>query len=382
MKKLLTIVGARPQFIKAAALSRRIREHYPGTVKETIVHTGQHYDHNMSQVFFEEMGIPEPAVNLEIGSGSHGLQTGRMMIAMEEVMLQLMPDAVVLYGDTNSTLAGAMVASKHHLPVFHIEAGLRSFNKTMPEEINRIGCDHVSTLLFSPTVQGIENLAAEGFRSGSPEPYHIDNPGIFHTGDVMYDNALFFTSPEMARGEVLDRFGLSPGTYILGTIHRPVNTDQPSRLAAILEALRQVAHEHRQPVVLPLHPRTRHIMEQRDRQFLDQLANDPLIRIQEPVSYLEMLTLEQQSSLILTDSGGVQKEAWFFKKPLLVLRKETEWKEIIDSGNGCLVDADQGAIVKEAARYLAHPPADFPPLYGKGDAAGEILEIILGTRWS
>ena len=381
MTKILTIVGARPQFIKAAAVSRKIREAYEDTVEEVLVHTGQHYDHNMSRIFFEEMGIPEPAFNLEIGSGSHGVQTGKMMIAMEQVMHDVKPDAIILYGDTNSTLAGAMTAAKHHLPVFHIEAGLRSFNKTMPEEINRIACDHVSTLLFSPTRQGIENLLREGFSENNAPPYHMDHPGIFHTGDVMYDNALYFTSPGFARETFLAESNLDGKAYILATIHRPVNTDDPTRLTNILSALRQMAHDHQKVVSLPLHPRTLHILEKRDKNFMDTLTGDPLLKISEPVSYLRMLTLEQQASLILTDSGGVQKEAWFFRKPLIVLRRETEWKEIIEAGNGVLVDADPQQIASHASQYLAAPPTDFPPLYGNGDAAGEILEIITGTSW-
>jgi len=261
MFKLLTIVGARPQFIKAAALSRVIGNSFRDAVQEVILHTGQHYDPSMSEIFFREMRIPEPAYNLEIGSETHGRQTGKMLSGIEEVIQKEDPDAVVVYGDTNSTLAGALAASKLHVPLFHIEAGLRSYNKQMPEEINRIMADHVSTLLFCPTITAVENLRKEGIVKAGHQPYTFDHPGVYHCGDLMYDNTLFFKELASKQSTILSDLGLSGQDYILATVHRPVNTDDRGNLQSILNALHTIAVEEGVQVVLPLHPRTSRIID-------------------------------------------------------------------------------------------------------------------------
>ncbi|MCO5258152.1 MAG: UDP-N-acetyl glucosamine 2-epimerase, partial [Lentimicrobium sp.] len=262
MIKIVTVIGARPQIIKAAALSRAIANGFADRITEIIVHTGQHYDENMSQVFFDELGIPKPDYNLGVGSGQHGVQTARMIQGIEEILSKEKPDMLVLYGDTNSTLAGAVAASKMHVPIAHIEAGLRSFNKSMPEEINRIMCDHASTLLFSPTATGFANLLREGFNATARPPFTIDNPKIYHCGDVMYDNSLHFAELAEQKSRILEGLGLETGNYLLSTIHRDNNTDIPERLNAIFEALDGISRRRQLHVVLPLHPRTSGLLSQ------------------------------------------------------------------------------------------------------------------------
>lgn len=382
MMKLLTVVGARPQFIKAAAISRKIREQYHDSIREIIVHTGQHYDHQMSDVFFSELEIPAPHHNLGIGSGNHGRQTGEMLVKLEAVFEQEQPDAVVVYGDTNSTVAAALAASKISLPVIHIEAGLRSFNKSMPEEINRIFTDHVSTLLFSPTRAGIENLRHEGLDQGHEPPYSIDRPGIFHTGDIMYDNTLFFTQKAREHSGIIEKTGMQNKRFALATIHRPVNTDSDDRLAAIMEALMKIPGAFDTEIVLPVHPRTAKKFEAlRASSFYQGLTPENGIHLIPAVSYLDMIMLEYSASLIITDSGGVQKEAWFMEKPVVILRNETEWTEIVAQGNGVLADASTTKILEATGSYLQNPPLEFPKIYGNGNAAGEILEIVLHSAW-
>jgi UDP-GlcNAc3NAcA epimerase len=382
MIKLLTVVGARPQFIKAAAISRKIREQYSDSIREVIVHTGQHYDHQMSEVFFSELEIPQPHHNLGIGSGNHGRQTGEMLIKLEAVFEKEKPDAVVVYGDTNSTVAAALAASKIYLPVIHIEAGLRSFNKSMPEEINRIFTDHVSTLLFSPTRAGMDNLRLEGLVPAKQPPYSIDQPGVFHTGDIMYDNTIFFTNKAREGSGILKKLELQNKQFALATIHRPVNTDSDNRLASIMEALIQIPAAFGTDIVLPVHPRTAKKFESlHDSDLYRQLTPGNGIHLIPAVSYLDMIMLEYSSSLIITDSGGVQKEAWFMEKPVVILRTETEWTEIVTHGNGVLADADTKKIVEATGSCLKNPPVDFPKIYGNGNAAGEILEIVLNSAW-
>ena len=364
--KIVTVIGARPQIIKAAALSRAIDKRYAGRIHEVIVHTGQHYDDNMSQVFFDELGIPHPDYNLHVGSASHGEQTARMMEGIEKVLLEEQPDCIVLYGDTNSTLAGAVAAAKIHIPIVHIEAGLRSFNKSMPEEINRIVCDHCSTLLFTPTQAGLDNLIREGFKADNPGPYSIDNPKVYHCGDIMYDNSLHFSSVADQKVHLLERLGLRGKPYVLATLHRDSNTDNEERLSAILEAFTELSKEI--TVVMPMHPRT--------RKKASHFKADNVI-ITEPVSFLEMIQLEKHARLVLTDSGGVQKEAYFFKKPCVILRPETEWVEIVKAGAGCLADADKSRILEACRRYLQCPPEHFPEIFGDGHAAEFILEKML-----
>ncbi len=341
MKKILTIIGARPQIIKAAALSRAIHNFYSDKIKEVIVHTGQHYDENMSEVFFNEMQIPKPDYNLGTGSASHGKQTADMIEKIEKILLNEKPDYVVLYGDTNSTLAGSVASAKIHIPVVHIEAGLRSFNKSMPEEINRIVCDHTSTLLFSPTRTGINNLIREGFKAHTQPPYSADNPGIFHCGDIMYDNSLHFAKVAEEKTDILEKYNLQKGNFILGTIHRDNNTDIPERLNAIFEALNEISSQQEIDIVLPLHPRTSKILKQNlDAELFNSISNNSFIKIIPPASFFEIITLEKNCKLVMTDSGGVQKEAYYFEKPVIILRPETEWVEIVENGVGKITDAN------------------------------------------
>ena len=370
--KIVTIIGARPQIIKAAALSRAIKEYQKNDVREIIVHTGQHYDENMSQVFFDELDIPKPDYNLHVGSASHGVQTARMTEGIERILLDEQPDYIVMYGDTNSTLAGAVAASKIHIPIVHIEAGLRSFNKSMPEEINRIVCDHCSTLLFTPTATGYENLKHEGFKIGNEGPYTIDNPKICHCGDIMYDNSLHFAKLSAAHTDIVNRLQLENNGYILATIHRYSNTDNPEHLNAIFEALTQIAKETE--IVLPLHPRTSKSLQVNLRKELrETLENTPGIKLIAPASFFEMIELERHSRLIMTDSGGVQKEAYFFKKPGIILRPETEWVEIVETGNAILTGSDTNKIIRAWQHFCQTTPTDFPEIFGNGKAATFIL---------
>ncbi len=366
MISILTIVGARPQIIKAAAVSRAIRTRFSVQIKEYLLHTGQHYDENMSEVFFTQMQIPRPDFRLQVGSGSHGLQIGEMMKQIEAVLLSHTFDALLVYGDTNSTLAGALAAAKLHIPVIHVEAGLRSFNKSMPEEINRICTDHVSTFLFSPTETGLKNLEKEGFRNDASKPVSADNPSVKNLGDVMYDNSLFFS--EVAEKE--STLELPAEEFVLCTIHRDFNTDRPERLDAIFNGLNRVA-ETGMRIVLPIHPRT--------RKHLDGLSQKPHpnIHILNPVSFFDMILLEKKAALIITDSGGVQKEAYFFRKPCIVLRPETEWVEILETGNGTLADADPEKLFTAFLHFRERTESVYPALYGDGRAAEHMLNEVL-----
>ncbi|HYE01185.1 MAG TPA: UDP-N-acetylglucosamine 2-epimerase (non-hydrolyzing) [Alphaproteobacteria bacterium] len=357
--RICTVVGARPQFIKAAAFSRVARA-TPG-VEEFIVHTGQHYDGNMSAVFFEEMGIPEPQYNLAIGSGGHGAQTGRMLAAIEEILVERRPDWLLVYGDTNSTLAGALAAAKLHIPVAHVEAGLRSFNRRMPEEVNRVLTDHASDLLFAPTATAVENLRREGM----PEAR------IRLSGDVMYDAALYYGARARAESRILDRLGLTPGGFVLATVHRAENTDDPARLAAVFGGLAGLAEQAE--VVLPLHPRTRAALER------SNLRIPPRLRLIDPVGYLDMVMLEQSCRLIATDSGGVQKEAFFFGVPCATLRDETEWVELVELGWNRLVPPTAAdAVAAGLLAALAGRPTATAHPYGRGDAARLIIDVLAG----
>jgi UDP-GlcNAc3NAcA epimerase len=374
--KIVTVIGARPQIIKAAALSRAIKSHYANEIQEIIVHTGQHYDENMSQVFFDELQIPRPDHNLHVGSASHGVQTARMTEGIEALLLKERPDFIVLYGDTNSTLAGAVAAAKIHVPIVHIEAGLRSFNKSMPEEINRIVCDHCSTLLFTPTKAGLENLKREGFPIDNAGPYTIDNPKVYHCGDIMYDNSLHFADIAEEKTDIIQRIELANKPFILATIHRDSNTDHPERLSAIFSALMRLSMECQ--VVLPLHPRTSKLLKTNLKEDLQaQIFNSQSIHLIPPVSFLEMIALERHAQLVMTDSGGVQKEAYFFKKPCIILRPETEWVEIVQTGNAILADADESRITQAWQHFKGNPPTTFPEIFGDGHAAEFMLEKML-----
>lgn len=377
--KIVTIIGARPQIIKASALSRAIRNHYANEIQEIIVHTGQHYDDNMSAVFFDELGIPKPDYNLHVGSASHGVQTARMMEGIEEILLKERPDFIVLYGDTNSTLAGATAAAKIHIPIAHVEAGLRSFNKSMPEEINRIVCDHCSTLLFSPTQAGVDNLQREGFSLNNKAPYTIDNPKVFHCGDVMYDNSLHFAEIAETKTGIISKLDLKGKPFILATVHRDTNTDFPERLNAIFSAMLKLSKK--QQIVLPLHPRTEKMLKiNLDAALREQLFSSPDIQIVPPVSFLEMIALEKNARLVVTDSGGVQKESYFFQKPCIILRPETEWVEIVETGNAILADADEQRIMEAWNRFESHPSANYPEIFGDGRAAEFILQQLIQAK--
>jgi len=329
-------------------------------------------------VFFNELQIPASNYNLNVGSGSHAIQTAQMMEGIESVILTEELDCVVLYGDTNSILAGAVAAAKLHVPVVHIEAGLRSFNKSMPEEINRIVCDHCSTLLFSPTRTGYNNLAKEGFNPGNTSPFTADNPGIFHCGDVMYDNTLFFAGIARKNSMLLENLEIDKGGYILATLHRPNNTDNPQRLEAILRAIANIANESRFSIILPLHPRTvKMIQKLPENDFKRQITKNEKIKMIPAVSFFEMTMLEENAAMIITDSGGVQKEAYFFQKPCIILRNETEWVEIVENGCAILAGADENKIMNAFRSLHEQPPLSFPELFGDGKAAeficGEIL---------
>ena len=371
--KILTIIGARPQIIKAAAVSRAVKQFYPSQIEEDILHTGQHYDTNMSQVFFDQLGIPQPNFNLGVGSGSHGTQTARMIQGIEEVLLNNSYNGIILYGDTNSTLAGAVAASKIHIPVFHIEAGLRSFNMAMPEEVNRIVCDQLSSICFAPTQTAVDNLRREGFMDSPATFRNGKHRRVCNCGDVMYDNSMHFATIAQKHSSIMQQLGLQPNNYILATIHRDHNTDDPVRLGAILRALTDIARQDNIRIVLPLHPRTRKILDT-NPDLLSQHSDS--LTIIPPASFFDISMLEQNAKLVMTDSGGVQKEAFFFEKPCVILRPETEWVEIVDHGAGIIADADYDRIVN-AYRQLIDHPVHFPHLFGDAHAAEKILQTIL-----
>lgn len=378
--KLLNIVGARPQIIKSSAISRAIAQIYSQEINEVTLHTGQHYDKELSDVFFEELEIPKPEFNLGVGSAHHGRQTSMMITGIEDVLLGEKPDCVLLYGDTNSTLAGAIAASKLHFPVVHVEAGLRSFNKSMPEELNRIMSDHASTLLFAPTNAAFKNLMNEGFKPENSPPYSIDNPKIYLTGDIMYDNSLFFAElAERKKSDLLTNMALERERFILITIHREINTDDRNRLEAIMTCLRGLSEDYSIPFVMPCHPRTMNSLKTNLGCLFDELKNCKYLRIIPPVSYLEMTLLEKTCRMILTDSGGVQKESHFFRKPCIVLRRETEWIELVSNGTVKLTDANPEKIRNEFTGFM-NPSGEelqYPGFYGDGKTAEFILKEIL-----
>ena len=374
--KIITVIGARPQIIKAAAISRTISKKFSLSIEELIVHTGQHYDNNMSEVFFEELSIPKPDYNLNIGSGSHGFQTARMVEGLESLLLKEKPNYLLLYGDTNSTLAGAVAASKLNIPIIHVEAGLRSFNRKMPEEINRIVCDHLSTFLFSPTKAGFDNLIKEGFESNIDTQYTAENPGVFHCGDIMFDNSMYFSSLADSQSNILTEYDLTNNPFVLATVHRANNTDNRNNLHSIFKSLLEISLE--QTVVLPLHPRTKKELElDVNIDLYEKLVNSENILLLAPVSFLDMIALEKNSSIIITDSGGVQKEAYFFGKPCIILRSETEWVEILETGMAVLAAADYQSIIESYHRFVDLDKLVFPKLFGDGLASDFICSTIL-----
>ncbi|MCR4392071.1 MAG: UDP-N-acetyl glucosamine 2-epimerase [Candidatus Acetothermia bacterium] len=397
--KIIDVVGCRPQFIKAAPILRAIahyNEERCDQLVEVLLHTGQHYDYELSQVFFDELGLKAPDYHLGVGSGTHGCQTGEMLKRVEEVLLKEKPGLVMVYGDTNTALAGALAAAKLHIPVAHVEAGLRSFNRRMPEEINRLLTDHVSSLLFCPTKTAVENLRREGFTNilnaghllplddapqtmgprtthNGPRTAHYaprtthHGPVVANTGDVMYDAVLLYGELAERKSRILGELGLEPKGYALATVHRSENTDQPERLRAIFEGLEQIAREVL-PVILPVHPRT--------RKQLDAIGLRPMdVQVLDPVSYLDMLILEKNARVILTDSGGVQKEAFFFRVPCVTLREETEWVETVEAGWNTLVGSDPGRIVQAALE--ARPGVELGWPYGDGHAAERAVLCVL-----
>ena len=351
--KVLTIIGARPQFIKASVVSRALKR---SSIKEVVLHTGQHFDQNMSEIFFEQLSIPRPAVQLDIHGGNHGEMTGRMLIEIEKAVLEHKPDRILVYGDTNSTLAGALVAAKLHIPLAHIEAGLRSFNRKMPEEINRIITDQLSDILFCPTEAAVKNLKEEGFDNRSVK--------IVNVGDVMQDSALLFAEHSFLPKQVE---GLQD--FILLTLHRAENTDDLSRLSSIVESINEL-HSSLAPVVFPLHPRTRAV--------LNQAGLKLNCKVIDPVGYLEMIGLMKNCSVVLTDSGGVQKEAFFFGKRCVTLRDQTEWVELVEAGVNKLVGADKSSILEITKSFFKLAVPSDTQLYGGGEASLRIVEILEG----
>ncbi len=378
MKKILTVIGARPQIIKASALSRAIETKFSDQLTQIIVHTGQHYDENMSTVFFEELGIPVPNYNLAVGSSSHATQTAKIMEGIESLIEKENPDAVLVYGDTNSTVAASLAASKIGTPVIHVEAGLRSYNKSMPEEINRILCDHTSTLLFCPTNAGIKNLAKEGFDLSDREKADIDHPIVYACGDIMYDNSMHFSKLSDEKSNILEQNKLKAEGYILVTIHRNANTDEAENLNGIFSALIQIQETTNLELVLPLHPRTRKMMDSLLKpEIAQKLSENKAFKIIDPAGFLDIIALEKNSRMIITDSGGLQKEAFFFKKPCVILRPQTEWVEIVENGNAILTAADESKIISATNQLLTEKHFSHPNLFGDGKSAEFIAQKII-----
>lgn len=361
--KIVSVVGASPQFVKAATVSRELRA--VEGVREVLIHTGQHYDAGMSHVFFDELDIPTPDYNLSIGSGSHGWQTGRMLEEIEKVILRETPDWIVVYGDTNSTIAGALSGAKLHIPVAHIEAGLRSFNRRMPEEVNRILTDHASTLLLAPTAAAVVNLRKEGINEGQ----------IRLVGDVMYDAAIYYAEKASGREFILQDLGVKPKEYALATVHRAENTDDPDRLDRIFRGLIELNKEI--PVILPMHPRTRQALKKIGA--LEKVEEN--LKVIKPAGYLDMVTLEKNALLIATDSGGVQKEAFFYRVPCVTLREETEWVELVHMGWNKLCSPTVSDFVLNMVELAGgfEPPDHWEACYGEGRASLKVTQAILGT---
>ena len=377
-KKIITIIGARPQIIKSSAISRAIRANYSNILTEIIVHTGQHYDENMSEVFFKELNIDPPHHNLHVGSGSHGEQTAKMISGLVTIFEHEKPDAVLVYGDTNSTVAGALAAAKMHVPVIHVEAGLRSFNKSMPEEINRIACDHMSTLLFTPTPTGLANLKKEGFNLTPQSKASIDHPNIYHCGDVMYDNSMHFAGLSEDKSTILEGLNIPNSNYILCTIHRDSNTDDAKNLNSIFRALLSIQLSSLWSIILPLHPRTRKKMDELLHPDLRiMLESNASIKLIPPAGFIDIIALEKNAQLIITDSGGLQKEAFFFQKPCVILRDQTEWIEIVENGNAVLAGADEEKISNAFKILSTRNDFTFPSFYGDANAAEFICSKII-----
>ncbi|MEO1808324.1 MAG: UDP-N-acetylglucosamine 2-epimerase (non-hydrolyzing) [Bacteroidota bacterium] len=367
--KLMSLVGARPQFIKLAPLARAVdqmnQDPASPTIQHVIIHTGQHYDYGMSDIFFDELGIPHPDINLGVGSGRHGVQTGKMLAGIEEALIEQQPDLLVIFGDTNSTVAGALAASKLHIPIAHVEAGLRSFNRTMPEEINRIVADHISDILLAPTPTAIQHLQNEGLSDKT-----------ISSGDIMYDTVLHNVQLAEKQSEILNGLPVGKGNYAIATCHRAENTNDPQRLRHIFETFNAIA-ERGTPIVLPLHPRTKNMLP---NVLPDWRAHENLFVI-EPVGYLDMMQLVHHARLALTDSGGLQKEAFFLNTPCITMRDETEWIETVEAGANIITSADPDRIMEAYKYWMRQDTADFgeevQKFFGNADSAGRTLQAIL-----
>ncbi|MDT8308808.1 MAG: UDP-N-acetylglucosamine 2-epimerase (non-hydrolyzing) [Bacteroidales bacterium] len=379
MIQLTTIVGTRPQVIKASALHRQIKEKYSNTIHENIVHTGQHYDDRMSDIFFRELEFPVMDINLNTGSDTHPRQISFMMEGVERVLNSLMPDMVLVYGDTNSTFAAAVAANKMNFPVMHVEAGVRSSNKTTPEEINRILTDHVSSVLAAPTVNGFNNLVKEGFNAYAEPPFSINNPILANTGDVMLDNLNYYFELAMEKSAEMGRYNVSPDNYAFMTLHRDFNTDSAERLNSIIGSMVALSASFAMPVIFSVHPRTAKAMREKlDKKLQDILKSGDHIITIPPATYLEAIMFMNHASVICTDSGGIQKEAFFLKKPVVLFREKTEWDELVRAGNTILAGAGEETLL-EAAEVFLHkkPKIVYPALFGQGNAAELICQEIL-----
>jgi len=381
MIKIITVVGARPQFIKSAAISRAISSKFSHEINEIIVHTGQHYDENMSDVFFNELKIPKEKYNLNVGSTNHAQQTAQIMMALDKVVESEKPDAIILYGDTNSTLAACLVGIKRFIPVIHIEAGVRSYNKTFPEEVNRLICDHTSSILFVPSVDGMTCLSREGFET-DPEVQGdgllVNAPKVFRCGDIMYDNTLYFKNKaDLYFQKLCSKLSLPGKDFFLVTAHRPSNVDTVNDFKEIVRFFHYSIDELHKEIVFPIHPRTQNLIDHNPE--LSELMSKKGIHCTPPVSFIEMIALEKYSDMVITDSGGVQKEAFFMGKPCLIMLNETPWVELVESKNAKLVGNNYNLLCQGAKEFLENKPVDFPNLYGDGKSAEFICEKIIQT---
>ncbi len=376
MKKIVTIVGARPQFIKAAALSRTIAAYYSDDIQEFIIHTGQHYDPEMSDVFFEELNIPKPHYQIEHQDTWTDGENEERILEICKILREVKPDFVLVYGDTHSTLAGALAASREQIPLVHIEAGLRSYNNEMPEEYNRVKTDQLAQFLFVPTETARQNLEKEGIFTNHNNEDQTAKKWVINCGDIMYDNTLYYSEIVESQTDILQELSLKKDQYILATVHRNFNTDQKEPLQSIFEAFLQIARE--MPVVLPLHPRTIKNMDQFfDDLFISKVEKCKNLILLEPLSFLDMACLEKHAKMIITDSGGVQKEAYFYQKPSILLRNETEWVEIVETKTAVLTGSQTDKIVSAYQHFMQTTPKSYPSIFGDGTAAFQILDYLL-----
>lgn len=377
MYKIISVIGARPQFIKVAALCRVINNYFSTTLEHKILHTGQHYDNNMSNVFFDELGIDIPAYQLGIHTNHSGFPLNEAVSVIESILYKEHPDMVLVYGDTYSTLAGAMAAENSKLPLAHIEAGMRSYDLTMPEEVNRVETDKRASFLFCPTQTAVMNLLEEGCNLQSRKPYHPNNKKIMFSGDIMYDNALFFADKNINLSSQLQQLLLSIPSFVLTTVHRQHNTDNKERLQEFIQGLLLIA-DLKQPILFPVHPRTKKMLPlSLDPETYHHFITHDFIHCVEPLSFLEMMYVEKRASMIITDSGGVQKEAYFYKKPCIILRSDTEWKELLTHKCCKLTDTQPERILQAYLYFTKHHPINFPEVFGNGQAARFICEKII-----